>query len=360
VSCSYDDQDRLIACGGVDYAFTDDGALSSRVDTTSGATTSYEHGPLGELTRVVLPDGTEVRYLLDGLGRRVGKLVDGVLVAQWLWSDSLRIAAELDGAGNLVARFVYATRVNVPDLVIMGGATYRVIHDHLGSPLYVLDTSTGAVVQERRFDAWGNTLVDTNPGFIPFGFAGGLEDLDTGLVRFGARDYDPELGRWASKDPIGFGGGDPNLYGYVLGDPVNRGDPDGRYASLAGALLAPLASTAVVTAGLAMFVDLFGNVRPEATREGTARFGDGTLRGDCFRHCYGACLAAARYGGAAELIDYREPRGPSGQQDIDNNTAGRDICAEEGLEALDDHARAACGQGCEEAVASGALQCELL
>lgn len=152
----------------------------------------------------------------------------------------------------------------------------------------------------------------------------------------------------------------PKLYGYVLGDPVNGGDPDGRYASLAGALLAPLASTAVVTAGLAMFVDLFGNVRPEATREGTARFGDGTLRGDCFRHCYGACLAAARYGGAAELIDYREPRGPSGQQDIYNNTAGRDICAEEGLEALDDHARAACGQGCEEAVASGALQCELL
>ncbi|NIP72677.1 MAG: RHS repeat-associated core domain-containing protein, partial [Gammaproteobacteria bacterium] len=48
-----------------------------------------------------------------------------------------------------------------------------------------------------------------------------------GLVRFGARDYDPEVGRWTAKDPVGFGGGDPNLYGYVFSDPVNHGDPLG-------------------------------------------------------------------------------------------------------------------------------------
>jgi len=87
------------------------------------------------------------------------------------------------------------------------------------------------VAQERRFDAWGNTLVDTNPGLIPFGFAGGLEDVDTGLVRFGARDYDPEAGRWTATDPISFAGGDTNLYGYVLGDPVNGFDPSGHWVS---------------------------------------------------------------------------------------------------------------------------------
>jgi RHS repeat-associated protein len=58
---------------------------------------------------------------------------------------------------------------------------------------------------------------DTNPGFQPFGFAGGLYDVDTGLTRFGARDYDAFTGRWTSKDPIRFAGGDANLYGYVLG-----------------------------------------------------------------------------------------------------------------------------------------------
>jgi RHS repeat-associated protein len=82
------------------------------------------------------------------------------------------------------------------------------------------------------YDEWGRVLLDTNPGFQPFGFAGGLYDRDTGLVRFGARDYDPETGRWTVKDPIGFGGGDSNFYGYVLNNPINRVDPQGLETTL--------------------------------------------------------------------------------------------------------------------------------
>jgi len=52
---------------------------------------------------------------------------------------------------------------------------------------------------------------------------------DTGLIRFGYRDYDPETGRWTARDPIGFEGGDSNLYGYVLGDPINLVDPTGEF-----------------------------------------------------------------------------------------------------------------------------------
>ena len=58
-----------------------------------------------------------------------------------------------------------------------------------------------------------------------------LYDRDTGLVRFGARDYDPSVGRWTAKDPIRFDGADSNLYGYVVGDPVNLVDPEGRNAA---------------------------------------------------------------------------------------------------------------------------------
>ena len=72
-------------------------------------------------------------------------------------------------------------------------------------------------------------IADTKPGFQPFGFAGGLYDQDTKLVRFGTRDYNPSVGRWTAKDPIRFGGGDTNLYGYVLADPINFADPTGQF-----------------------------------------------------------------------------------------------------------------------------------
>ena len=73
---------------------------------------------------------------------------------------------------------------------------------------------------------------------MSFGFAGGLYDPDTKLTHFGYREYDPFTGRWTSKDPIGFKGGDSNLYGYVLNDPVNLVDRDGLnpVGSAAGAL----------------------------------------------------------------------------------------------------------------------------
>jgi RHS repeat-associated protein len=91
----------------------------------------------------------------------------------------------------------------------------------------IVNTADGTIIQQMDYDAFGRVIQDTNPGFQPFGFAGGLHDRDTGLVRFGARDYDAETGRWTSKDPIGFDGGDENLYTYVDNNPINFIDPLG-------------------------------------------------------------------------------------------------------------------------------------
>jgi RHS repeat-associated protein len=91
----------------------------------------------------------------------------------------------------------------------------------------VVDVLTGAVVQEMEYDEFGVVLSDTNPGFQPFGFAGGLYDADTGLVRFGARDYDAEVGRWAGKDPIRVRPTEANRYVYARNDPASRIDPKG-------------------------------------------------------------------------------------------------------------------------------------
>jgi RHS repeat-associated protein len=77
------------------------------------------------------------------------------------------------------------------------------------------------------YDDFGNVLLDTAPGFTPFGFAGGIYDPQTKLVRFGARDYDPETGRWTSKDPVGFKSRSMNLFEYVRNAPLDGLDPKG-------------------------------------------------------------------------------------------------------------------------------------
>src|SRR3954467_918701 len=101
------------------------------------------------------------------------------------------------------------------NMVTSAGATYRLVTDQVGSVRLVVDTTSGAVVERIDWDEFGNVLSDTAPGTQPFGFAGGLKDADTGVTRFGARDYDPVTGRWTAKDPLRFGGALANLYSYV-------------------------------------------------------------------------------------------------------------------------------------------------
>jgi len=216
----------LDSYNGASYSYTSNGELLSKTD--SGAITQYDYDVLGNLRHVTLPDTTTIDYLIDGRNRRIGKKVNGTLVQGFLYQDQLSPIAELDGSGNIKATFVYGSRANVPDYMVKGGVTYRIISDHLGSPRLVVNTSDGSIAQRIDYDVWGNITSDTNPGFQPFGFAGGLYDQHTGLIRFGARDYDPATGRWTAKDPIRFEGGDTNLYGYVVGDPVDLVDPNGR------------------------------------------------------------------------------------------------------------------------------------
>jgi len=95
-----------------------------------------------------------------------------------------------------------------------------------------------------EYDKFGRVTLDTSPGFQPFGFAGGLYDRDTGLVRFGARDYDAATGRWATKDPLEADAGTANLFQYAFEDPINQFDPQGRINVVFG-----VGGSAVVGAG---------------------------------------------------------------------------------------------------------------
>lgn len=165
--------------------------------------------------------------MIDGRNRRIGKKVNGTLVQGFLYGNQLEPIAELDGNNNVISRFIYADKAHVPSYMVKNGITYRIISDHLGSPRLVVNTADGSIAQRMDYDEFGNITQDTNPGFQPFGFAGGIYDPHTQLTRFGARDYDAETGRWTAKDPIRFRGGDTNLYGYTFNDPVNFIDPLG-------------------------------------------------------------------------------------------------------------------------------------
>ncbi|MBK7575334.1 MAG: hypothetical protein IPI26_08795 [Elusimicrobia bacterium] len=224
-------------------------------------TTTYDYDAVGNLRGVTLPSGTTLEYVIDGRNRRVGRKVNGTLTQGYLYDGQLRIVAELDGANNVTARYVYGTRVNVPEWLEKGGGTYRIITDHLGSPRLVVNATSGAIVQRMDYDSWGNITNDTSPGFQIFGYAGGLYDQDTKLTRYGARDYDAHTGRWTAKDPIGFNGGDTNIYGYCTNDPLNKVDIDGRIvAAVDAALLTLMAALLFAVATNPSFRDSIGQV----------------------------------------------------------------------------------------------------
>ncbi len=120
----------------------------------------------------------------------------------------------------------------MPVSMMMGATKYYLHYDQVGSlraiSRVLSPDNTTQLVKEITYDIYGNILTDSNISFkVPFGFAGGLHDPDTKLTRFGYRDYDAFTGKWTAKDPIGFDGGDSNLYGYVLGDPVGLVDFNG-------------------------------------------------------------------------------------------------------------------------------------
>ena len=123
------------------------------------------------------------------------------------------------------------TNARLPGVMTVEQGTFILLFDQTGS-LRTVANASGQVIKEIEYDTFGNIVAETVPDFdIPFGFAGGLHDRATGLVRFGVRDYLPEVGRFMAKDPLGLGGGDPDVYGYCLDDPINRVDPSGMASS---------------------------------------------------------------------------------------------------------------------------------
>jgi RHS repeat-associated protein len=215
---SYDAQDRITAASGDRYEIDADGFLARRAADT------FRYGTQGELLEATVA-GVTVRYDYDGLGRRVAR-TDADGTTQYLYGnpdDEFQVSAVRDPRGKLV-RLTYDPSGRLYALE-RDGARFYVATDQVGTPRLIADAS-GRAVDVLEADAFGLPASGGLFG-LPIGFAGGIADPTTGLVRFGNRDYDPATGRWTARDPVRFAGGQANLYAYVGGDPVGRRDPTG-------------------------------------------------------------------------------------------------------------------------------------
>lgn len=211
-----------------EFSFNNAGQLTGTVNKTGNAVTSsknFSYNIFGNLNAVSwASQNLEFKY--DAFDRQIATYLNGAVKRKLIYGiDNLPIA-ELNENDRIINTFVYADQ-NTPILMRKGSVDYYIVSDIRGSVKMVVKATDGNVMQKMEYDAFGKVLSDDNPGYTPFGYAGGLYEYRTDLVRFGARDYLAETGKWSAEDPIGFLSGSFNNYTYVSNDPVNYADPSG-------------------------------------------------------------------------------------------------------------------------------------
>ena len=194
------------------------------------------------VTSVNWPVTKDRRFLYDGWNMiaelEAASTVTGtnepVLYRSYTWGNDLSGTAQgAGGVGGLIEIIEYDVRQGT--VVQSGNSRVRYLpcFDLNGNVLAYVSANTGQLANEFDYDAFGrelsaDTLIPSSPNAadmepLPFRFSTQYQDEETGLLYYGYRYYNPELGRWLNRDPIGEQGG-VNLYGMVGNDPVNRYD----------------------------------------------------------------------------------------------------------------------------------------
>ncbi len=240
---TYDADERRSSMGGSLAAVSLPQAVSGNTFNAGNEMTAFNGTALSyDANGNLLSDGTntytwDARNHLSGIsgavsasfvygpfGRRTGRNVNGV-ITQFLY-DGLNPVAELDGASppNVTANLLTGLGIDEYFTRTDSSGTMAFLTDALGSTIGLVD-STGALNTSYTYEPFGNTTVSGSSA-NPYQFTGRENDA-TGLYFYRARYYSPTFQRFVSQDPIGFAGGGPNLYGYVLNNPISFIDPFG-------------------------------------------------------------------------------------------------------------------------------------
>jgi len=233
------------------YAYDRNGNLAQkRLHGSNAVVWSYAHDALNRMVSATkacpTSDPVTVRFAYDPFNRRISKSVSVSSVTsgvqKFLWDAQNEIGAA-DTSNNLLQLRILgqglgnevgaAISVELRTNAASAWAAYVPVHDHRGNVVLLLDQTSGSTVEYYRYDAFGNSeRLGTDTG-NPWLFSSKRTDAETGLVYFGHRYYDPQIGRFISTDPLGFLDG-PNRYLYAQAMPLTTIDPDGRLAKGAG------------------------------------------------------------------------------------------------------------------------------
>ena len=192
----YDEFDRIVRVGQIEYVHDEDGFLLQR----GGERFTYDSH--GQLMHAFQLNSYEVRYKYDGYGRRIWRKDHTGRQIQYFYADvnhANRITHVYDRSRQEIWSYEYDLQGHL-FAVKQNQRQLYVCVDQAGSPIAVYDENkTPRKIIE--YDPWGNILHDSSPAFmLHVGFRGGLYDAHTKLVHFGGRDYDSLSGHWTSPD----------------------------------------------------------------------------------------------------------------------------------------------------------------